>query len=221
MNQRQIDLFFKTLDRELGLKGIVIVTGASAGSIMGHIRPSFDIDFEIRLSKKSAAVKTKLEPAIDRAGKVAGVAVNYSENIGGWSRINYLDYRKTALPYKKIGKIEVKLIAPEYWTIGKMARFLALDIQDMIKIIKKKKIKPEALLRIWTKAIRASDLSLELGQFRDHVIYFLKHYGKKIWGRQTDTEQLIHQFQRQLNSKRSSLPKRMTSKKKNDRIRPL
>ena len=197
MNKRQIDLFFKILDRQLGLKGTVILTGASAGSLMGHIRPSFDIDFEIRLAARSSQVKTKLQTSIDKAAKIAGVAVNFSENIGGWSRINYLEYRKTAVPYKKIGNLDVRLIAPEYWTIGKMARFLELDIQDMIKIIKKKKLKPDSLVRIWAKAIRSSDLSLELGQFRDHVIYFIKHYGKKLWPK-TDLESLVAQFQKRM-----------------------
>lgn len=197
MNKRQIDLFFKTLDHRLGLKANVIVTGASAGSLMGHIRPSVDIDFEILLSSKNPLTKARLESAIDRAAKVAGVAVNFSENMGGWSRINYLDYRKTAVPYKKIGKLKVKLIAPEYWTIGKMARFLELDIQDMIKIIKKKKLKPKSLIHIWTKAIRSSDLSLELGQFRDHIIYFLKTYAKKLWGSKTNASFLVEEFRLQ------------------------
>ena len=198
MNKRQIDLFFKVLDQELGVKGTVILTGASAGSLMGHIRPSFDIDFEIRLVKKTGKVKTKLQSSIDKAATMAGVAVNFSENIGGWSRINYLDYRKTAIRYKRIGNLEIKLIAPEYWTIGKMARFLELDIQDMVKIISKKKLKPAMLINIWAKAIRSSDLSLELGQFRDHVIYFIKHYGTKLWGPEAEPDSLIGKFQQQL-----------------------
>ncbi|OGW84077.1 MAG: hypothetical protein A2987_05400 [Omnitrophica bacterium RIFCSPLOWO2_01_FULL_45_10] len=201
MNKRQIDLFFKILDQELDLNGIVILTGAGAGSLMGHIRPSFDIDFEIRLHRKTPAIKTKLQMSIDKAAKIAGVAVNYSENISGWSRINYLEYRKTAVPYKTIGKLRVQLIAPAYWTIGKMARFYELDIQDMVQIISKKKLKPELLIDIWAKAIRASDLSLELGQFRDHVIYFIKHYAKKIWGPATDPVILIATFEQKLKRK--------------------
>lgn len=194
MNKRQISLFFKILDRELALKATIILTGASAGSLMGHLRPSLDIDFEIKLENRHAQAKQKLEQAIDKAAQVSGVAVHFSENIGGWSRINYLDYRKTAVSYQKMGKLNVKLIAPEYWTIGKMARFLELDIQDMLKIIGKKKLKPKALIHLWAKAVRSSDLSLELGQFCDHVIYFLRRYGKKLWGRQTDVPSLINQF---------------------------
>ena len=199
VKQRQIDLFFKVLDQGLDTPAEVILVGAGAASLMGHVRPSLDIDFEIRLNRtKTRAVKRRLESAVRKACEVAGVAVNYSENVGGWSRIHYLDYRKTAVPYKRIGKLKVKIIAPAYWTIGKMARFLELDIQDMIKIIRAKKLKPSGLLRLWARAIRSSDLSLELGQFRDHAVYFIGRYGKKLWGRGFNPDQTIRDFKRQV-----------------------
>lgn len=197
MKRRQIDLFFKVLDAELGQPADVILVGASAGSLMGHVRPSFDIDFEIRgKGAGRAKIRMRMGAAVAKASQIAGVAANYSENVAGWSRVNYLDYRRTALPYKKIGRLKVKIIAPEYWTIGKMARFLELDIQDMIKIIKSKKIRPEALIRVWAKALLLSDLSLELGQFRDHVLYFLKKYGHKIWGKAFDFKRISDLFRK-------------------------
>lgn len=199
MKPRQIDLFFKVLDKEFAAPAEVILVGASAGSLMGHIRPSADIDFEIRMRRpKTAGKQIKLKHAIEKASQVAGVAVNYSENVGGWSRINYLDYRKTAIRYKSFGKLCVKIIAPAYWTIGKMARFLELDIQDMVKIIRAKKLEPNGLIRVWAKAIRASDLSLELGQFRDHVLYFLKKYGRRLWGKEFDLDAAIRRFKNQV-----------------------
>jgi len=195
MTPRKILSFFKRLDQRLNRSADVIIVGASAGSLMGHIRPSFDIDFEIRVKgPKGAKVRTALEFAIHEASNEAGVAVNYSENVGGWSMISYLNYRKTAVPYQKVGKLNLKLIAPEYWTIGKMTRFLELDIQDMIKIIRGKKIPLSRLIKIWIAAVNASDLSLELGQFRDHVVYFLKKHGRRVWGKDTDVEKWIGLF---------------------------
>ena len=194
MNPRQILAFFKQLDQELNARARVIVVGASAGALMGHIRPSFDIDFEIRLAKTSRGARSRLEQSILKSAETSGVAVNYSENVGGWSMINYLDYRKTAVFYKNTGKIQIKLIAPEYWTIGKMTRFLELDIQDMLKIIRRKKIPAGRLIKIWAKAANASDLSLELGQFRDHVVYFLKHYSCRLWTKTANPEKLTRSF---------------------------
>jgi hypothetical protein len=181
MRKKQIDFFFRELDKALGQKAEIILVGASAGTLMGHIRPSFDIDFEIRLSgRKSAAV---LEAAVLKTARKAGVAVNFSENVDHWSMVSFLDYRKTAVSYKKFGKLTVKLIAPAYWTIGKMARYYALDAKDMAAIIKKKKLKPRALVSLWGRALRSSDLSLELGQFKKHAAHFLKVYGPKLWGK--------------------------------------
>jgi len=198
MNRKKIHEFFKRLDISLDQKAVVIVVGASAASLMGHVRPSFDIDFEIRLNRNTSAQKRKLAETILKAARETGVAVNFSENIGGWSMVSYLDYRKTALPYKKFGKLDVQLIEPAYWTIGKMTRFLELDIQDMVKIIRKKKIKPGRVISVWAQAFQASDLSLELGQFREHVLFFIKQYSKKIWGKNAKPDVLSQMFLKQI-----------------------
>lgn len=196
MTPRKILSFFKRLDHRLNRAAEVIIVGASAGSLMGHVRPSFDIDFEIRVKGKGA--RAALEAAVKSASEEAGVAVNYSENIGGRSMVSYLNYRKTAAFYRQVGKLRLKLIAPEYWTIGKMTRFLELDIQDMLKIIRRKKIQPGKLIKIWAAAVNASDLSLELGQFRDHVVYFLKKYSRRLWGQNTDAEKWTRLFLREI-----------------------
>lgn len=185
VRKRQIDFFFRELDKALDQKAEIILLGASAGSLMGHIRPSIDIDFEIRTAKP---VKNKkaFTGLIEETARKARVAVNYSEDIGHWSMVNYLDYRKTAVPYEIFGKLNVKLIAPEYWTIGKMARYYALDAKDMSAIIRKKKINPGPLVKLWKRALDSSDLCLELGQFQKHAHDFLKTYGRKLWGKNFD-----------------------------------
>jgi len=185
VRKRQIDLFFRELDKALGLKAEIILLGASAGSLMGHIRPSFDIDFEIRLSGRKPD-KAKVDKTILDTARKAGVAVNYSENVDHWSMVSYLDYRKTAESYKQFGRLNVKLIAPAYWTIGKMARYYALDIKDIAAIIRKKKLQPKPLVKLWKLAMDQSDLSLELGQFKKHALHFLKMYGKRLWGKGFD-----------------------------------
>lgn len=190
MQKRQIDFFFRELDKALAVKAEVILLGASAGSLMGHIRPSFDIDFEIRPTRK-VRNKEAFQKKILEISRKAGIAVNFSEDVGHWSMVDYLDYRKTALPYKRFGKLNVKLIAPAYWTIGKMARYLALDARDIAAIIRKQKLKPRPLVRLWKRALDASDLSLELGQFKKHAVHFLKTYGRRLWGKAFQAGPLI------------------------------
>lgn len=187
MRKRQIDFFFLELSKALSFRADIILLGASAGSLMGHIRPSLDIDFEIRMKGKNKD-KSGLEEKILKTAEKAGVAVNFSEDVSHWSMVSYLDYRRTARPYKKFGKLNVKLIAPEYWTIGKMARYLALDARDVAAIIKKQGIKPGPLVGLWRRALDSSGLCLELGQFKKHAAHFLKSHGRKLWGKGFDLE---------------------------------
>jgi len=197
MKQKQIDTFFKLVDREFKRQADIILTGASAASLMGNIRPSLDIDFEIRTKRKmSRKVKEELNRIILKASRIAGVATDYSEDISHWSMVDYLDYRHKAIPYKMIGKLRIRLMAPYSWTIGKMARFWELDRRDVLKIIRAKKLKPKKLITIWQKAVYASDLSLELGQFQEHVRYFLKKNARKLWGKSADPSALIREFEK-------------------------
>jgi len=196
MKKNLIDQFFLELDREWKTPAEIILTGAAAGALLGQIRPSTDIDFEIRPLDKKAG-RTHLEEAIQKASAQAGIAVNYSEDISHWSMIDYLDYRKMALPYKKIGQLQIKIMAPEYWTIGKMSRFLESDTQDILKIIRKKRLGAERLAKLWGKALRSSPLSLSSGQFRHHVVYFFTHYGRSAWGKDFDLEKIIILFKKE------------------------
>jgi hypothetical protein len=199
MRKKQMDLFFKQLSECLDLTCDVILLGASAGRLMGNIRPSKDIDFEITLRGKQANdLREKMQAAVEQTSKLCQIEVNYSEFVGGWSRIDFLDYRESAIPYKTFGTIHVKVISPGHWTIGKMGRFLRLDVNDMLKIIRSKGLKPQPLISLWARAIKKSPLSLEVGQFRDHVVYFLKHYGKSLWGSEVDPAKLVNQFQRKI-----------------------
>jgi hypothetical protein len=195
VRQSRIDAFFRRLDEKLGLRAEIILIGASAGSLMGHIRPSLDIDFEITpTSRVSGAKKERIQQAVMDVSRQMGIAVNFSDDVSHWSMIDFLDYRRTAKSYKKIGRLNVKLIAPEYWTIGKMTRFLELDIQDMMKIIRIKKIPAKRLIELWARALRASGLSLELGRFRRHVEFFLAKCGPKVWGKDYRADAALRLF---------------------------
>lgn len=195
MKVEDIDLFFEELDRRLGLEAEIIIIGASAGLLMGYIRPSVDIDFEIQVKdSKDPASKEHIQNSIMKTSHKEGIAVNFSDDVSHWSMIDFLDYRRTASRYKKIGKLNIKIIAPEYWTIGKMTRFLELDIQDIMKIISMKHITYDRLIKLWGLAMKKSNLSLELGQFRRHVEFFLKKCGPKLWGKTFVPEDAIKLF---------------------------
>ena len=187
MNPRQIERFFKELDRGLDLPCEIILTGAAAGALMGNVRPSLDIDFEITPKKRiGPAFKKKLEAAILSARQKSGVAAQYAGDISRWSMIDFLDYRQKAVPYKTVGRLRLRLISPEHWTLGKMARYLELDIQDMIRVIRKNKIPARRLTDLWARALKKSLLSPHLELFRRHVEDFLRGSGRRVWGKGFD-----------------------------------
>ncbi len=196
MKKNIILKFFKELDGELNQPAEIILTGAAAGSLLGVSRPSLDIDFEIHMiSAKIKNFSDLLDP-IEKAAKKAAIAVNYSENIGHWSMIDLLDYRQSALAYQTIGRLKIFLMAPSYWTIGKMGRFLEVDIRDVMRMIKRKELKPEKLIHLWGRALRSSPVSLNKGMFRRNVVYFIQQYGKRLWGKAFDADKMTTLFEK-------------------------
>ena len=64
MKGSKIDFFFSELDREFRKPAEVIVTGAACAALMGYVRPSADIDFEIQFNHLYNICKSKLTIAI-------------------------------------------------------------------------------------------------------------------------------------------------------------
>ncbi len=198
MRKNIIDLFFIELDRGLSTPACVILTGAAAGAIYGNVRQSADIDFEIRLKRKKRDQNQDeiLQDLIREVSSKLGIAANYSDDISRWSMIHYLNYRKSSVPYKKIGRMDIRLMAPENWTIGKMTRFFEIDVKDMVKVIKKKRLRAGRLVSLWARAFCVSPLSLTKGLFRRNVENFLNMHGKELWGTAFDRQKAIHDFRR-------------------------
>lgn len=194
MDRKQINRFFQFVARYLDQPAKVILTGAAAGSLLGHVRPSLDIDFAIELIGKSKRDWQKVELAIAQAQKVTGIHVNYAQDIDRWGAISLMDYRRHIRPYRSFGKLQVTLLDPAYWTIGKMTRFLDSDVRDIAEVVSKEGISSGKLVRLWAKALRSSPRSTASFQFCQHVERFLRQYGKSIWGRRFNPELSIRLF---------------------------
>ena len=195
MDKKQINRFFRVVAQGLDWPVKVILTGAAAGTLLGHIRPSLDIDFGIELIGKSKKGWQKVEEAIAQAQKVTGISVNYAQDIDRWGSISLLDYRKHVRPYHVFGKLQVNLLDPAYWTIGKMTRFLDSDIWDVVEVISKEGISSQKLVQLWGKALWTSPRSTASVQFRQHVEHFIRQHGKSIWGKRFNPELSVQLFQ--------------------------
>lgn len=195
MDKRQIDKFFKLLSQNI--KDIpkgkikIILTGAAAGILMGGNRPSIDIDFCIDYDFKYAQ---DVESAIKRASSITGIAVNFSEDIDRWSQITLLDYKHHTIPYKTFGIVEVSILSPAYWSIGKIARYLDPDVDDLVKVLKSNSVPAAALAKLWAKALLKSPRSSASFAFKTHVEHFFKTYGLSIWGEDFNPDECLSIF---------------------------
>lgn len=194
MNRRQIDRFFRVLSKQIAKPARVILTGASAGSIWGSIRPSLDIDFGISLASANSRQWQAVEVAIQRTVAITGIPANFAEDIDRWGQISLMDYRKRTLPYKRFGKLNVRLLHPAYWSIGKITRYLDPDVQDLAAVLKKQRLNPQTVVAVWARALKKSPRSEALFQFRRQAEHFLRVYGKEIWGKSFDAQHWLGRF---------------------------
>lgn len=198
MNKRQIDRFFRVLARELDAPAQIVLTGAAAGSLWGQVRPSLDVDFAITPVRWGQRQWARFEEAIQRASRLTGIQANYAEDIDRWGPITLLDWRHHTMPYRTFGTLRVRLLDPAYWSIGKLSRYLDPDVEDMVTVLKRQRMDPRRLIRLWARALRASPRSVACTQFRRQAEHFLRAYGRRIWGRQFDPERAVRHFSNSL-----------------------
>lgn len=194
MNRRQIDRFFQVLSEQFNDELVVLLTGAAAAAIWGQVRPSVDIDFAVRVRRRDKETWEKLEAAIERTVKLTGIQANYSEDIDRWGLITLLDYKRRTHPYRRFGRLRVRLLDPAYWSIGKMTRYLDPDVRDMVQVFKRQKVPADRLAHLWGRALKRSPRSAALIQFRRQVEDFLRTYGPTIWGRKFDAGKTMRRF---------------------------
>lgn len=197
MNTAQVERFFRLFAQKLNEPATVILTGAAAGVLWGHVRPSRDVDFAICPRRKGPAVWRRIELAVRRTIEATGIAANYAQDIERWGAISLMDYREQSRPYRRFGKVQLRLMDPAYWSIGKISRFITPDVRDLVAVFKTEKIPPARLLKVWGKALRASSPSDSQFQFRRNVENFLQVYGRAIWGKSFNPEEAIHRFHRE------------------------
>jgi len=197
MDPKIIDRFFQILAKEFDQPATIILTGAAAGSLLGHIRTSRDIDFAVQPASRDARTWQRLAAAIDHAMRQVGIEANYAEDIDRWSSITLLDYRRHTTAYRRFGKLQVRVLDPIYWAIGKIGRYLDIDVSDVVAVLTRHRVPFGRAVAVWGRALRLSPRSAAVFQFRRQLEHFLRTYGRAIWGRTFDAGAAIRQFHRQ------------------------
>lgn len=198
MTKKQIILYFKELSVLFPYPARVFLTGAVAGSIYGGVRATMDVDFALEFKTRSRSMKRKLweqfRQAAEEIRERTKISAQYAEDIDRWSSITYLDYKKHTIKFEKFGKIEVRILNPAYWAIGKFTRFILQDERDLVQVFRKTKVNWRKLCGVLGKALRKSPQSTACFQFRTQVENFLKIHGREIWGKGFSSENAIRAF---------------------------
>lgn len=190
MKKKEVDLFFKALATQISEPLQFYITGGVASWLMGGHRPTQDIDFAVRGSKNWNA----LSEQIYKTSQTHKIVVEFAEDISRWGMIGLADFTLRAKLYKKFGSLQVYLLEPSIWSIGKISRYLADDISDLEIVFKKQKVKPETVIKTWIEALKESPKSSEQILFVKKVEDFLKNSGPKIWGKKFGVERYSQQF---------------------------
>lgn len=189
MNKKQIERYFQLLAKAYPKKCWVILTGAAAGALYGRIRPTLDIDFQARAERWQ-----EFSEAVRKVSERTGIAAQFAENIDHWSMITLADYSKHTHVYKKFGGVEVRLMEPPYWAIGKLSRYLDPDIQDLAKVFKKTGTGWHRVAAVAGKCLAKSPRSTASFQFRKQVEHFFLKEGRKVWGKAFKANEAISVF---------------------------
>ncbi len=197
MKLQDVHGFFEHVARRFSHPLTVLITGGAAAIVFGVSRATEDIDFEVAIAvppSKSQEAWIELERVLNEVQQRTGIAPEFSEDIDRWSSI--------ALPFKKskrvwkLGRIDIRVLDPLLWSVGKLARYLSTDESDVATVFKK--LKPPALsvARLWGQALGRSPASSAQTLFRNHVRSFLDKYAASIWGKTIAPDRLFDIFLR-------------------------
>lgn len=196
MTPRQIERFMATLAAELGIPARAYLTGAAAAALWGRVRPSYDVDLGLEPKNKSRATWDLVQRAVERTTRLTGVAVSVAEDIDRWGMITLLDYKRTSRRYRKFGQLELRMLHPANWSIGKLTRSHESDLRDVAEVFRRQRTPAARVTATWGRALRASPASTAQFQFRRNVEQFLRDRGRRIWGRTFDADRATAAFWR-------------------------
>jgi len=181
MRPREIDRFFEILSRFLKFRVRIVLTGGAVPVLQGSGRATHDLDFQIIFSTRSRKAREVFQEAVEKASRITGIAAQYDETIETWSSISWPRRRRMSRLYRRIGRVEVHLLEPLLWSIGKLSRYLASDVEDLVMILKRARIRPEEAARGWGEALGGSPASSAQPVFKRQVIHFIREHGREIW----------------------------------------
>jgi hypothetical protein len=192
----QAEAYFTELGKRLPAHTVIVLTGGIAASILADARTTDDIDFAVikPLSKHWDAVSDVLH----NMAKKHGIDIYFSEDMDRWSSVTLLDWKKHTKLHRKSGALDVRILDPLYFSIGKIARGTERDLADLEMVFKAQNVDWKPLVKLWAKALKKSPRSAVLPSAKRQMENFLKNSGPEIWGKLFKAEEAVALFREAL-----------------------
>jgi hypothetical protein len=196
MNLSQAEAYFTELGKHLPTHTVIVLTGGIAAGILADARTTDDIDFALvkPLVKHWEAVSTLLH----KMAKKRGIEIYFSEDMDRWSSVTLLDWKRHHRLHRITGDLEVRVLDPLYFSIGKIARGTQRDVDDIEAVFKAQKVEWKPLVKLWAKALKKSPRSSVLPSAKKQMERFLTESGPKIWGKNFKPSSSIEIFREAL-----------------------
>lgn len=188
MKNADIDRFFEALSKEVLFPVTITLTGDAVAMLKGGARMTKDLDFQITLAG-TFEQREAVEAALLKVSQSTSIPVQYDEAIETWSSIAWPRQRGRSRLYKRYKTVRVYILNPLLWSIGKLARYLKSDEEDLALVFKHEKIPLKKALLAWGNALGQSPMSSMQPLFKHHVIEFLSREGPSLWGKDFDLAQ--------------------------------
>jgi len=195
MTSRDIERFFAALARAWPHPTECILVGGAAAVLDGSLRPTNDVDFEVRFGGTvSIEDPDAFAGAVRAAERSSGLAGQFTEDLAGWSPVALPPHRAGTRRWKSFGPITVRLLDPAIYVVTKLRRGAAHDFTDLLLVARKTRVGWRTLSLQCAAAVRRSPRSTRLRAFVKRVEYLFREHGRSLWGPRFDPDAAIDLF---------------------------
>lgn len=194
MNPKKLVPFFEEVGKQLKSPVRVVLTGGAVLGIYAQARFTQDLNFAVEAAEGfEAAVEI-----FERVAVKHDLDLQYSEDIGNWSQLSLLDWRQNTIHLGTYWKLTVDVLSPLYFSLGKIARSMEQDLQDISDVFRAKNVRGEDVVALWIRALKESPKSSAIPAIKKYMKEFLSTGGRGIWDNGADLVQMFEEKVRRL-----------------------
>ncbi len=148
-----VEALFRTVDDLIPPEVTQVVTACLAGGIAVHIYTGWRVsrDVDVQLSHRIAIPDETVAMYMDGDRTEA---LRLDTGFGDFLGLFHPDWRQDALPLRRIGRIEVKVISPTDLAVSKIGRLRGNDLEDIRQLARSGVLDTQAVQARAEEALR-------------------------------------------------------------------